>query len=151
MSAKRPVHPTNIHRLKYSIRGQTERRPVRSHKIQFLQWFTGCLIRADLSAKKAGTSDAYAVAEILHSRTSPLPRRPVFDARQRYVEDVVVPPTVFVLLPDSAVSDVKKHFATLCSLRISAACQASIVMRFTHESQRGEQPTLGDIGVVLHR
>ncbi|TKK25807.1 hypothetical protein PviCFBP13515_16105 [Pseudomonas viridiflava] len=50
MSAKRPVHPTNIHRLKYSIRGQTERRPVRSHKIQFLQWFTGCLIRGGLPA-----------------------------------------------------------------------------------------------------
>ncbi len=61
------------------------------------------------------------------------------------------PPTVFVLLPDSAVSDAKRHFTTLCSLRISAACQASIVMRFTHESQRGKQPTLGDIGVVLHR
>ncbi|WP_205977748.1 hypothetical protein, partial [Pseudomonas viridiflava] len=44
--------------------------------------------------EKAGTSDAYAVAETLHSRTSPLPRRPVFDARQRYVEDVVAPPTV---------------------------------------------------------
>ncbi|WP_206080192.1 hypothetical protein, partial [Pseudomonas viridiflava] len=41
--------------------------------------------------EKAGTSDAYAVAETLHSRTSPLPRRPVFDARQRYVEDVVAP------------------------------------------------------------
>ncbi|PCK89545.1 hypothetical protein PsyrCH409_23685 [Pseudomonas viridiflava] len=43
LSAKRPVHPTNIHRLKYSIRGQ-----VRSHKIQFLQWLTGCLIRGGL-------------------------------------------------------------------------------------------------------
>ncbi|WP_205902542.1 hypothetical protein, partial [Pseudomonas viridiflava] len=43
--------------------------------------------------EKAGTSDAYAVAEILHSRTSPLPRRPVFAARQRYVEDVLAPPT----------------------------------------------------------
>ncbi|MEE4150657.1 hypothetical protein, partial [Pseudomonas viridiflava] len=43
--------------------------------------------------EKAGTSDAYAVAETLHSRTSPLPRPPVFAARQRYVEDVVAPPT----------------------------------------------------------
>ena len=33
LSAKRPVHPTNIHRLNYSIRGQ-----VRSYKkIAFLQ------------------------------------------------------------------------------------------------------------------
>ncbi|WP_205896620.1 hypothetical protein, partial [Pseudomonas viridiflava] len=40
----------NIHRLNYSIRGQTERRPVRSHKIQFLQWVAGCLIRGGLPA-----------------------------------------------------------------------------------------------------
>ncbi|WP_232916452.1 hypothetical protein, partial [Pseudomonas viridiflava] len=40
------------HRLKYSIRGQTERRPVRSHKIAFLQWVTGCLIRGGLPAMR---------------------------------------------------------------------------------------------------
>ncbi|WP_205903510.1 hypothetical protein, partial [Pseudomonas viridiflava] len=43
--------------------------------------------------EKAGTSDADAVAEILHSRTSP--HGPVFAVRQRYVEDVVAPPTEF--------------------------------------------------------
>ncbi len=48
LSAKRPVHPMNIHRLNYSIRGQTERRPVRSHKNVFIQQITGCLIRGDL-------------------------------------------------------------------------------------------------------
>ncbi|WP_205903370.1 hypothetical protein, partial [Pseudomonas viridiflava] len=42
------VHPTNIHRLNYSIRGQ-----VRSHKIQFLQWFTGCLIRGGLPSMQS--------------------------------------------------------------------------------------------------
>ncbi len=39
-----------VQRLKCSIRGQTERRPVRSHKIQFLQWLTGCSIRGGLPA-----------------------------------------------------------------------------------------------------
>ncbi|WP_205903401.1 hypothetical protein, partial [Pseudomonas viridiflava] len=47
---KRSLPPTNIYRLKYSIRGQTERRRVRSHKIQFLQWFTDYLIRGGLPA-----------------------------------------------------------------------------------------------------
>ncbi|WP_205965898.1 hypothetical protein, partial [Pseudomonas viridiflava] len=39
------VQPMKVQRLKCSIRGQ-----VRSHKIQFLQWLTGCSIRGGLPA-----------------------------------------------------------------------------------------------------
>ncbi|MEE3937557.1 hypothetical protein V2I68_18560, partial [Pseudomonas viridiflava] len=46
LSAKRPVHPTNIHRLKYSIRGQ-----VRSHRKP--GFFSGCV-------RKGGWFDATA-------------------------------------------------------------------------------------------
>ncbi|SMS07689.1 unnamed protein product [Pseudomonas viridiflava] len=45
-----------------AFRGQ-----VRSHKIQFLQWLTGCLIRADLSAN--------AVFQPLHMRRMYRPLR----------------------------------------------------------------------------
>jgi len=47
-SAKRLIRPMKMQWLKGRTRGQTERRPVRSHKIQFLQWVAGCLIRGGL-------------------------------------------------------------------------------------------------------
>ncbi|UZA67102.1 hypothetical protein EZZ81_02170 [Pseudomonas viridiflava] len=48
LSANAVFQPPHMRRMYWPFRGQ-----VRSHKIQFLQWFTGCLIRADLSANAA--------------------------------------------------------------------------------------------------
>ncbi|UZA68237.1 hypothetical protein EZZ81_08405 [Pseudomonas viridiflava] len=50
LSANAVFQPLHMRRMYRPFRGQTERRPVRSHKIEFLQWVTGCLIRGGLPA-----------------------------------------------------------------------------------------------------
>ncbi|UZA69984.1 hypothetical protein EZZ81_17810 [Pseudomonas viridiflava] len=47
LSANAVFQPPHMRRMYWPFRGQ-----VRSHKIQFLQWFTGCLIRGGLPAKR---------------------------------------------------------------------------------------------------
>ncbi|UZA68262.1 hypothetical protein EZZ81_08535 [Pseudomonas viridiflava] len=78
LSANAVFQPPHMRRMYWPFRGQ-----VRSHKIQFLQWFTGCLIRGGLPAMN---DDAI----FLTYRVNCIAGKP--------------PPTVRSLLRDSAVS-----------------------------------------------
>jgi len=86
LSAKRPVHSTHMRWLKHCIRGQVRSYQTTYNLLKKLGFVGADRATFRLSAKRP--------VHPTHSRTSPLPRRPVFDARQRYVEDVVAPPTV---------------------------------------------------------
>ncbi|WP_205865322.1 hypothetical protein, partial [Pseudomonas viridiflava] len=76
--------PLHMRRMYRPFRGQTERRPVRSHKIEFLQWVAGCLIRGGLPAIN---DDAI----VLTNRVDCIAGKP--------------PPTVRCLLRDCAASN----------------------------------------------
>ncbi|MEE3917535.1 hypothetical protein, partial [Pseudomonas viridiflava] len=56
---------------------------------------------------------------IVHRRQA-ASHSPVFAARQRYVKDVVAPPTVLCLLQDSAVSETQGHLPQSGELRDNA-------------------------------
>ncbi|WP_205902711.1 hypothetical protein, partial [Pseudomonas viridiflava] len=49
MSANAVFQPPHMRWMYWPFRGQTERRPVRSHEIQFLQRVTGCLNKRRLA------------------------------------------------------------------------------------------------------
>ncbi|WP_205938266.1 hypothetical protein, partial [Pseudomonas viridiflava] len=88
LSANAVFQPLHMRRMYRPFRGQTERRPVRSHKIEFLQWVTGCLIRGGLPAMESTWCIRRTASSLIAGKPPPtvkyLPRenRSVQDVRE---------------------------------------------------------------------